>query len=128
MNAVERENCDRLSSLVVAGAYRVSNALGAGFLEKVYENAMAFELRAAGLQIEQQAPVHVRYRQEIVGEYIPDLLVERSVIVEIKAIDSLHSIHRAQCMNYLRATGLNVALLLNFGRPRIELKRIVWNL
>ena len=127
MNAMEREDCDRVSSAVVAAAFRVSNTFGAGFLEKVYENALGIELRAMGLQVEQQMRIHVRYRQEIVGEYVPDLLVERSVIVEVKAIDSLHSIHRAQCMNYLRATSLSVALLVNFGRPRIEIKRVVWD-
>ncbi len=126
MNAVNQLVLDRFSSKIISSAYTVSNLLGTGFLEKVYENALAIELRHAGLALEQQKAVHVRYRQEVVGEYIPDLLVANAIIVEIKAIDALTPVHQAQCMNYLRATGLSVALLLNFGRPRLQLKRLVW--
>jgi GxxExxY protein len=104
----------------------VSNELGCGFLEKVYENALAIELRLAGMKCDQQRAFHVSYRHEVVGEYIPDLLVNESVIVEVKSVASLSRVHEAQCMNYLRATGLHVALLLNFHTPRLEKKRIVW--
>jgi GxxExxY protein len=127
MNAdTEQWRLDRMTSRILGCGYRVSNALGCGFLEKVYENALAIELRAAGMHCEQQRPFQVRYRQEVVGEYIPDLLVNDSVIVEVKSVDSLSRIHEAQCMNYLRATSLHVALLLNFHSPRLEKKRIVW--
>ena len=127
MNAdVDRGTLDRLTSRILSCGYRVSNALGCGFLEKVYENALAVELRACGLTCDQQRGFHVRYRQEVVGEYIPDLLVNDSVIVEVKAVDSLNRIHEAQCINYLRATGLHVALLLNFHSPKLEKKRLVW--
>ena len=127
MNAVEQGNVDVISSRIISSAYRVANSLGAGFLKKVYENAMAVELRHAGVLYRQQAGVDVRYRTEIVGQYVPDLLVAESIILEIKAVDALNRVHQAQCMNYLRATGLPVALLLNFGKPRLELKRLVWN-
>jgi GxxExxY protein len=127
MNAVDHENIDAISSKVISSAYRVSNSLGAGFLEKVYENAMDVELRHAGIPFQQQAGIDVRYRSEIVGQYVPDLVVADAIILEIKAVDTLNRVHQAQCMNYLRATGLKVALLLNFGRPRLELKRLVWH-
>lgn len=128
MNAdVNQMELDCVSAKVIECGYRVSNTLGAGFLEKVYENALAIELRHQGLAIRKQEPVHVRYRAEIVGEYIPDLLVANAVIVEVKALESLSYVHKAQCINYLRATGLPIALLMNFGTPRLQLKRIVLN-
>jgi len=127
MNAdVDQGYLDRLTSRILGCAYRVSNALGPGFLEKVYENALAIELRACGFRCDQQHSFKVLYREEIVGEYIPDLLVNDSVVVEIKAVESLSRIHEAQCINYLRASGLHVALLLNFHAPKVEKKRIVW--
>ncbi len=126
MNAdLDRLAVDRTTSRILCCGYRVSNALGSGFLEKVYENALAVELRAAGMDCQQQRPFQVRYREEVVGEYIPDILVDGSVIVEVKAVSSLSLVHEAQCLNYLRATGLHVALLLNFHSPRLEKKRIV---
>jgi GxxExxY protein len=127
MNAENRLILDNVTSRIISCASRVSNTLGAGFLEKVYENALAVELRSRRLSFQQQPAFHVRYREEIVGEYIPDLVVAESVIVEIKALDALAGIHQAQCMNYLRATGLTVALLFNFGRPRFQMKRVVWD-
>jgi len=117
---------DSLSSKIIACSFQVGNALGCGFLEKVYENAMVVELRAVGLSFAQQPSYLVRYREEVVGAYVPDLVVCESVIVEIKALDTLDRIHHAQCMNYLRATGLRVALLVNFGAPRVQFKRFVW--
>ena len=122
------ERLKALTSQIISCAARVSNSLGAGFLEKVYENALAVELRSRGLGFQQQRSFLVRYREEVVGEYIPDLVVADAVIVEIKALDSLTPIHHAQCINYLRATGLSVALLFNFGRPHFEMKRLVWGL
>ncbi len=111
--------------LVIGAAYKVSSALGSGFLEKVYENALSWELRKAGVIVEQQKSVAVIYDGRVVGDYVPDLLVNEHLVVEVKAVPALEGIHRAQCVNYLRATGLHLALLLNFGRPRLQVARIV---
>jgi GxxExxY protein len=110
---------------VIGCAFAVSNALGAGFLEKVYENALAYELRKNGLRVEQQKGIAVRYDDVIVGEYCADLLVEELVIVELKAIKTFDEVHSAQCINYLKATGLRACLLINFGRPEVQIKRFV---
>jgi GxxExxY protein len=114
-----------ISEQIIGCAINVSNALGAGFLEKVHENALAHELRKAGLRVEQQRAVVVRYDGIVVGEYTVDLLVDDCVLVELKAVKALDDIHRAQCINYLKASGLQVCLLLNFGNPRLEMKRLV---
>jgi len=98
--------------------------LGVGFLKKVYEDALAHELRKSGILVAQQHPVTVIYDGVVVGNYI-DLFVEQSVMVELKAVTSLDASHRAQGLNYLSATGLPLCLLINFGRPRIEIKRLV---
>ena len=127
MNAAKQEVVNDATSRVTGCAYRICNSLGAGFLEKVYENAMAIELRRSQIPFKQQPSFLVRYREEVVGESIPDFVVAESIVVELKALDFLNRIHQAQCMNYLRATRLNVALLLNFGASRLELKRLVWN-
>jgi GxxExxY protein len=124
-------NADMLNALserIIGCAFAVANGLGSGFLEKVYENALAHELRKAGLRVAQQQGVSVTYDDVIVGEYAADLLVEAAVLVELKAVRALDDIHQAQCMNYLRATGMHLCLLLNFGRPRLEIRRIVHNL
>ena len=105
----------------------MSNALGVGFLEKVYENALADELRKAGLVVEQQFGIVVYYDGAVVGQYAVDLLVEGSVMLELKAIRALDGVHDAQCINYLAATGLPLCLLLNFGKPRVEIRRFVNN-
>ena len=98
---------------------------GAGFLEKVYENALAHELTKVGLSVQQQAPLQVYYDGQVVGDYFADLFVEGSVLIELKAVKNLDGIHKAQCINYLKATGLRICLLLNFGTPRLEIKRII---
>ena len=127
MNAdMDRERLDRISRAVIGGAQRVSSNLGYGFLEKVYENSLVIELRKAALSVEQQRPIQVRYEDQIVGDYIPDLIVEEAILVEVKAAIGLDRVHRQQCLNYLRATGHRVCLLLNFGQPRLEVKRLVW--
>ena len=110
---------------IIGCAYTVANTLGSGFLEKVYENAMAHELRKAGLAVQQQAGIAVNYDGVIVGDYVADLLVENVVLVELKAVKTIDNVHFAQCMNYLKATGLQVCLLINFGTPRIEIKRVL---
>lgn len=118
------ETLNDVSYTIIGAAYKVSSALGAGFLEKVYENALTWELRKAQCTVAQQTSVPVHYDGHLVGDYVPDLLVNELVVVEIKAIPALERIHRAQCMNYLRATGLHLALLLNFGRPRLQVARM----
>jgi len=117
-----------LSGRVIGCAFTVLNTLGAGFLEKVYENALALELRAAGLAVAQQCSVRVHYNNVVVGEYFVDLLVEDMLLVELKAVRALDHMHRLQCTNYLKATGLRLCLLLNFGKPRLEIKRVIHGL
>ena len=102
-----------------------AHTLGTGFLEKVYENALVPELRKSGLAVSQQHPMLVRYDGIVVGDYTVDLLVEQIGLVELKVAKAIDEIHRAQCLNYLKATGLHLCLLLNFGKPRLEIKRIV---
>jgi len=94
-------------------------------LEKVYENALVLELKRRGLRVEQQVPIDVHYKGVLVGQYVADLLVEGKVIVEIKAEKAYNSKHEAQLLNYLKATGIPVGLLLNFGERRCEHKRLV---
>jgi GxxExxY protein len=118
---------DQITENVIGCAYTVANTLGTGFLEKVYENALAHELRKNGLNVSQQSAINVLYDGIIVGEYVSDLLVENAILVELKAVKALDAIHMAQCMNYLRATGLKVCLLINFGTAKIEVKRMVNN-
>jgi GxxExxY protein len=110
---------------VIGAAIHVSNVLGAGFLEKVYENALMIELRHRGREVDQQQAVSVRYREEIVGVFQADLIVDRRVVVELKAVRRLDPVHRAQCLNYLRATGIRTGLVLNFGTPRLEVQRVL---
>jgi GxxExxY protein len=114
-----------LSEVIIGSAFAVVNTLGVGFLEKVYENALAHELRKGGLTVFQQHAVAVHYDGVVVGTYTADLLVEDAVLVELKAVKALDAIHSAQCLNYLKATGLRLCLLLNFGSPRMEIKRLV---
>jgi GxxExxY protein len=114
-----------LSQRIIGCAITVANTLGSGFVEKAYENALAHELRKAGIVTIQQSKVAVRYDGIIVGEYTADLLVEDAVVVELKAVRALDDMHRAQCLNYLKATGLHLCLLINFGNPRLEVKRLV---
>ena len=119
---------NRLSKLIIGRALAVANTLGSGFLEKVYENALAYELRKAGIAVAQQHGIVVLYDGAVVGEYAVDLLVEELVVVELKAIIALKDVHHAQCVNYLKATGFRMCLLLNFGGPRLQIKRLVWGL
>ena len=117
---------DDLSERIIGCAMTVSKALGSGFLEKAYENALA--LRKAGLAVTQRRGIVVRYDGIIVGEFAVDFLVEESVIVELKATRVVAKIHRAQCISYLRSTGLHLCLVLNFGNPRMTIQRIVLGL
>ena len=117
-----------LTEKIIACCFKVHNTLGFGFLEKVYENALLVELRKRGLKADSQVPIKVSYKEEVVGEYIADILVEDKVIVELKAVESLEKIHEAQLLNYLRATGIQVGLLVNMKYPKAEIKRMVFNL
>ena len=115
-----------LTERVIGCAYTVGNALGPGFLEAVYENALCMELLGAGLKVVRQHPLEVRYKDKVVGRHIADVLVEGSLLLELKSVSRLTNEHKAQVINYLKATGLSVALLINFGTPRTEVRRIVW--
>jgi GxxExxY protein len=115
---------DPLTETVLGCAFKVANTLGAGFLEKVYENALAHELRKAGLEVEQQAPISVTYDGVIVGSYAADLMVEHRLLVELKACKAMDDIHLAQCLNYLKATGIKTCLLINFGTPKLQIRRL----
>lgn len=121
----DRIELNQITERVIACAYRVSNTLGSGFLEKVYENALAIEMRQNGLEVAQQYPIKVTYNNQLVGEFSADLLVEGQVIVELKAVKALDNVHAAQCLNYLKATGFGICLLVNFGTPRAEIRRLV---
>ncbi len=114
-----------LTEVILKAFYTVYNTLGYGFLEKVYENALLLELRRQGLRVHQQVPIKVYYAGQVVGEYFADLLVENRVIVELKAAEALSPAHEAQLLNYLKATGISVGLVLNFG-PRPEFRRKVF--
>ena len=116
---------NQITQRIIGCAYTVSNTLGVGFLERVYENALAHELRKAGLDVAQQHVIQVLYDGVIVGDYRADLLVEGKVLVELKAVKELDNVQMAQCINYLKATGHTICLLLNFGKPRVQVKRIV---
>lgn len=114
----------KITDKIIAGAYRVFNKLGAGFMEKVYENALVVELSKQGLKVLQQYPIRVYYDESLVGEYYADLYVEDKVIVELKAVIELSRVHETQLVNYLKATKTKVGLLINFGET-ITIKRKV---
>lgn len=116
---------NRITEKIIGCAFKVSNALGPGFLEKVYENALAHELRKAGLKVKQQYPIQVWYDGVLVGDFDADLLVEDCVLVELKAAKSFDDSHMAQAINYLSATGFHLCLLLNFGKPKLDIKRVI---
>ena len=115
---------DKITERIIGCAYTVSNTLGIGFVEKVYENAHAHEMKKDGLKIVQQHLVKVNYDSVVVGEFYLDMLVNDLVIVELKAVSTLTNDHMAQAFNYLRATGLPACLLINFGQPKIQLRRL----
>jgi GxxExxY protein len=119
----DKQALNELTHQIIGCAYRVSNGLGAVFLEKVYENALAHEIRKAGIACVQQQRISVSYDNVIVGDYVADLVVDGCVLIELKAVDALEDVHTAQCINYLAATRLPICLLLNFGRPKLEIKR-----
>lgn len=112
-----------LTSQIISCFYKVYNKLGFGFLEKVYENALLIELNENGLKVDKQKPINVYYEDKLVGEYFADLIVDDKVIIELKAAESLIEEHELQLINYLKATDIEVGLLLNFGKkPEIRRK------
>ncbi len=119
-------NIDDITYEIRGAIFEVNKVLGYGFLEKVYENGLMIELTKRGLKAECQVPIKVEYKGEIVGEYFADIIVEDQVIIELKDIDSLQKIHEAQLLNYLKATGYKIGLLVNFTHPKAEIKRFVF--
>ena len=115
---------EELTSLILKAAFEVSNELGSGFLESVYQDAIGIALSDKGLSYTAQRPLAVFFRGKVVGNYIADLVVENKIIVELKAVSTLLPEHQAQVINYLKATEYEVGLLLNFGRPKLEYKRL----
>ena len=114
-----------ITEKIIGCAYKVYNNLGSGFLESVYEKCLLIELKKHGLKAENQKTIKVKYDNEIVGDFIADLLVEDKIIIELKAIRELNKIHEAQLVNYLTATGLDIGLLINFADERVQIKRKV---
>jgi len=127
MEEILRENSaiDQITGKIIGCAYEVSNTLGSGFPESVYEKALHHQAIKTGLNAERQFQMKVHYDGVLVGEFFADLLIEEKVIVEIKAVRELDELHVAQAMNYLKASGLPISLLINFGRPKIEIRRFV---
>ena len=116
-------NIDDLTYQVNGAIFEVNKHLGAGFLEKVYENALCIELKNRGLPVKSQVPLKVKYKGYIVGDYYADIVVADKLILELKAVNALTKLHEAQLLNYLRATGIELGWLINFAHPRAEIKR-----
>lgn len=114
-----------LSYKIVGLAMEVHNKLGYGFLEKVYENALMILFRREGIEAKQQLPITVYFENEVVGEYSVDIMVEGKIILELKTVENIIDAHRAQVLNYLKATKSNLVLLINFGKTRLEYERFV---
>ncbi len=117
-----------LTENIIGCAYNVYNKMGFGFLESVYEKCMLIELHKAGLDVESQKPITVYYENEIVGEFVADIIVNDTVILELKSVRQIINIHEVQLVNYLVATGKPVGLILNFGESKVEIKRKIKNL
>lgn len=115
---------DELTGQIIQCCFEVSNELGAGFLESVYEKDLVVALAQKGLKVTAQVPLKVKFRNVIVGEYFADLIVEDRVLIELKAVSRVLPEHKAQVINYLTATGIELGLLVNFGTPRIEYYRL----
>ena len=116
---------DSIAAVIISCAYKIGQTLGSGFLEKVYENSMTIELDEADLKVEKQKQIQVFYRDQLVGEYFADMVVEDDIIVELKALKSLDAVHFAQCQNYLKATGKKLGIVINFGSEKVAVRRVV---
>ena len=115
---------EEITERILKCAFEVQNTLGCGFLEKVYENAMIVALKSDGLEVAQQVPLRVHFQEILVGKYVADTIVSSTVLVEIKATEVNPPIYVAQVLNYLKATGLPVGLLINFGSPKLHYRRL----
>jgi len=115
-----------LSYQIMAAVFEVYNTLGFGFLEKVYERALLKELCLRGIPVEAQKEIKVFYKGDEIGAYFADLVVNDEILLELKAVESLNNIHKAQVLNYLKATGFKLGLLINFGRERVQYERLVF--
>lgn len=120
----DENQLNAVSEALIGCAFDVSNTLGCGFLERVYETAMVLALRNAGLRVQRQARFEIHYLGQPVGEYICDLIVNDLVVVEVKAVKALDDVHTAQCINYLKVTGKPLTLMFNFAKPKVEFRRI----
>jgi GxxExxY protein len=125
MNTDEHGYLDSLTERVMAAVFEVSNTLGAGFLEKVYQRALLPELALRGIPATAQASFGVNYKGYPIGEYFADIVVDGVLAMELKCVERLANQHTAQCLNYLRASGLGLCLLVNFQNPKVEWKRII---
>jgi GxxExxY protein len=114
-----------LSKKIIAAAYAVHKELGYGFVEKVYKNALAIELQDAGIKCSVEVPLKVLYHEKTVGSYVADMIIDDKIIVEVKAVSAVAPIHEVQLVNYLKATGLQIGLLINFNQT-VEVKRRVF--
>jgi len=119
---MENYKHNEMTEKIIGAAYKVHNALGSGFLEKVYQNSLAIELQALGFSVELEKPITVYYYGKAVGNYVADIIVDGKVLLETKAVKELSGVHEAQILNYLKATGIEVGLLINFGRS-VNIKR-----
>ena len=120
------EDINQITYLINGAVFEVNRILGAGFLEKIYERALLSEFQDRELKAKSQVPITVHYKDKVVGEYFADIVVEDQVIIELKAIDRIQKIHEAQLLNYLKATGYKVGLLINFTYPKAQIKRFVF--
>ena len=121
----DKHGLNILSEEVIGCAFKVSNILGACFLEKIYQNALVMELYRANLTAEKEKAITVCYKEKVVCDYFADILVNQQVIIKTKAVQSLNEIHQAQLLNYLKAANLPLGLFINFGTPKVQIKRMV---
>jgi GxxExxY protein len=127
MDTDERRSLEPLTQRVIGAVFEVANTLGPGFLEKVYERALLRELRLQEIRAVSQVSFPVVYKEQNVGDYFADILLEGLLVIELKCVDRLTNEHLAQCLNYLRASGMTLCLLINFQRPTVEWKRVALN-
>jgi GxxExxY protein len=125
LTGAQRTELNRIAKMVIGCAYEVGKHLKYGYLEKVYENALSYEIGKTGLKVEQQKNIIIKYKDTVVGNYVADLLIENSLLIELKTAKAIDQTHIAQCLNYLTATDLRICLLINFGESKIEFKRLV---
>jgi len=118
---------EEITYKINGAVFEVNRELGPGFLEKVYENALLIELRERGLTVESQVPITVCYKGRSVGDYYADIVVENQVLIELKAVEFISKTHEAQLLNYLKATGFEIGLLINFTHPQAEIKRYIFS-